>query len=73
MPASFFGGQLISTSDDDRRFRQTLLNGGTLDGTRLLSPNSARMMSQDRSGPSVSVPGWFTDIFHRFVNSAVTE
>jgi CubicO group peptidase (beta-lactamase class C family) len=48
-PARFHGGiQLVSTSDDYWRSCQMLLNGGTSDGTRLLSPRSVEMMRQDR-------------------------
>jgi len=42
------GGQLISTSDDFWRFSQMLLNGGTFEGNRYLSPRSVKMMRSDR-------------------------
>ena len=38
------GGGLHSTLDDYSRFAQMLLNGGELDGARLLSPRSIEMM-----------------------------
>ena len=42
------GGQLISTTDDYWRFAQMLLNGGTFEGRRYLSPGTIEMMSADR-------------------------
>ncbi len=45
-PATFFsgGGGLVSTTMDYMRFCQMLLNGGELDGVRLLSPTTVDMM-----------------------------
>ena len=58
-PARFSGGgQLISTSDDYWRFSQMLLNGGVLDGVRILSPSSVAMMRQNRIDQPLTVPGW---------------
>ncbi|EWM23503.1 beta-lactamase [Nannochloropsis gaditana] len=34
------GGGIVSTAKDFTRFGQMLLNGGTLDGVRILSPQS---------------------------------
>jgi len=42
------GGQLISTSDDYWRFSQMLLNGGTFEGHRYLSPRTVKMMRSNR-------------------------
>lgn len=41
------GGGLISTAMDYLRFSQMLLNGGELDGVRLLSPRTVELMSRD--------------------------
>ncbi|MFC4309638.1 serine hydrolase domain-containing protein [Steroidobacter flavus] len=38
------GGGLVSTASDYMRFCQMLLNGGTLDGQRVLSPLSVQLM-----------------------------
>jgi CubicO group peptidase (beta-lactamase class C family) len=38
------GGGLVSTAADYMRFCQMLLNGGTLDGARVLAPSSVRLM-----------------------------
>lgn len=48
-PATLFsgGGGLVSTTMDYMRFCQMLLNGGELDGVRLLSPTTVEMMSRN--------------------------
>ena len=38
------GGGLVSTTTDYARFCQMILNGGTLDGVRILSPQSIELM-----------------------------
>lgn len=48
-PGGFSGGaQLISTSDDYWLLCQMLLNGGELNGVRLLSPRTAELIVSDR-------------------------
>ncbi|MEK6303553.1 MAG: serine hydrolase domain-containing protein [Acidobacteriota bacterium] len=51
-PAVNFGGgsQLVSTARDYMRFCQMLLNGGELDGVRILSRKSVELMSADHLG-----------------------
>ena len=44
------GGGLVSTAADYLRFSQMLLNGGELDGVRLLSPKSVALMTADHTG-----------------------
>ncbi len=46
-PQSYFsgGGGLVSTSADYARFSQAMLNGGELDGVRLLSPKTVELMT----------------------------
>ena len=54
------GGGLSSTAPDYARFLQMLLNGGALDGVRLLSPTTVDLMTSDHTGtvPSAVVqPG----------------
>ena len=41
------GGGLVSTADDYMRFCRMLLNGGALDGARLLAPKTVAMMRSD--------------------------
>ena len=45
------GGGLVSTASDYARFLQMLLNGGTLDGQRLLSRKTIELMTSDHLGP----------------------
>jgi CubicO group peptidase (beta-lactamase class C family) len=47
------GGGLVSTAADYVRFCQMLLNGGELDGTRLLSPKTIRHMTANHLPPNV--------------------
>lgn len=48
---SFSGGAgLLSTPRDYARFLQTLLNGGVLEGVRILSPKSVELMTSDHVG-----------------------
>jgi CubicO group peptidase (beta-lactamase class C family) len=49
--ASFSGGAgLLSTAEDYARFLQMLLNGGTLDGARLLAPATVALMTRNQIG-----------------------
>jgi CubicO group peptidase (beta-lactamase class C family) len=47
------GGGLVSTAADYLRFCQMLLNGGELDGKRLLAPLTVRHMAADHLPPGV--------------------
>ena len=49
-PATFFsgGGGLVSTTADYMRFCQMVLNGGELDGVRLLSPITVELMTRNQ-------------------------
>ena len=47
------GGGMVSTADDYARFTQMLLNGGTLDGKRYLSPKTLEYMTSDHLGTAV--------------------
>lgn len=53
------GGGLLSTAEDYARFCQMLLNGGELDGVRLLSRKSVELMTSNHLPPDVSY-GAFT-------------
>ena len=51
------GGQgMMSTAIDYARFLQLMLNGGTLDGKRLLGPKTVAYMTTDQLGSAI-VPG----------------
>jgi CubicO group peptidase (beta-lactamase class C family) len=58
-PARLFsgGGGLVSTAPDYLRFCQMLLNGGELDGVRVLSPQAVQQMTTDALSPDVSIFG----------------
>jgi len=49
------GGCLTSTALDYLKFAQMLLNGGSLDGTRLLGRKTVEYMTADHLGPDVNV------------------
>jgi CubicO group peptidase (beta-lactamase class C family) len=49
------GGGLVSTATDYMRFCQMLLNGGQLDGVRLLSPLTVEMMRTNVLAPNVPI------------------
>jgi CubicO group peptidase (beta-lactamase class C family) len=56
--ASFSGGAgLLSTADDYARFLQMVLNGGELDGARILSPKSVELMTVNHVGDLYGSPG----------------
>jgi len=45
------GGGMVSTASDYLRFAQMLVNGGELDGVRILSEEAVREMTSDHLGP----------------------
>ena len=51
------GGGLVSTASDYMRFCQMLLNGGQLDGVRLLSPRTVEIMRTNVLAPNMSIFG----------------
>jgi CubicO group peptidase (beta-lactamase class C family) len=55
---SFAGGAgLLSTARDYARFLQMLLNGGTLDGARILGPKTVELMTTNQTGTLFSQTG----------------
>jgi CubicO group peptidase (beta-lactamase class C family) len=50
------GGGLVSTAADYLRFCQMLLNGGKLDGVRLLSPRTVELMRTNVLSPAMTAP-----------------
>jgi len=48
------GGGLVSTATDYARFLQMLLNGGLLDGKRLLGPKTVAYMTADHLSPAIA-------------------
>jgi CubicO group peptidase (beta-lactamase class C family) len=49
------GGGLVSTTMDYARFSQMLLNGGSLDGVRIVGRKTLELMASDHLGPEVRV------------------
>jgi CubicO group peptidase (beta-lactamase class C family) len=47
------GGGLVSTTMDYARFCQMLLNGGALDGNRIIGRKTLQLMASDHLGPKV--------------------
>ena len=58
-PTTLFsgGGGLVSTAADYLRFCQMLLNGGELDGVRILSPATVRRMTAGSLPPGIRFAG----------------
>jgi CubicO group peptidase (beta-lactamase class C family) len=55
---SFGGGAgLLSTAHDYARMLQMLLNGGTLDGARVLGPKTVALMTSNQTGTLLSHDG----------------
>jgi CubicO group peptidase (beta-lactamase class C family) len=50
------GAGAVSTAADYLRFAQMLLNGGQLDGTRILSRTSVALMTSDHLGTRIAAP-----------------
>jgi CubicO group peptidase (beta-lactamase class C family) len=51
------GGGLVSTTMDYARFCQMLLNGGVLDGNRIIGRKTLELMASDHLGPNVKLNG----------------
>jgi CubicO group peptidase (beta-lactamase class C family) len=51
------GGGLVSTTMDYARFCQMLLNGGALDGNRIIGRKTLHLMASDHLGPEVKLNG----------------
>ncbi len=52
-------GGLFSTVADYLRFSQMLLNGGHLDGEKILSPKTVELMTQDHLPDNINLPARF--------------
>jgi CubicO group peptidase (beta-lactamase class C family) len=60
------GGGLVSTTMDYARFCQMLLDGGTLDGVRIIGRKTLELMASDHLGPGVKVQGTLVQPGHSF-------
>jgi CubicO group peptidase (beta-lactamase class C family) len=57
------GGGMVSTAADYVRFSEMLLNGGELDGVRLLSPRTIAFMTSDQLPPDIAYSPAMLQIF----------
>lgn len=59
-PRTYYSGGagLVSTINDYARFLQTLLNGGQLDGARILSPKTVELMTVNHVGEMFGANGF---------------
>jgi len=60
------GGGLVSTTMDYARFCQMLLNGGTLDGQRIIGRKTLELMASDHLSPQVKIKGELVPPGHGF-------
>ena len=60
------GGGLVSTTMDYARFCQMLLNGGALDGNRIIGRKTLELMASDHLGPGVKVESHLMPAGHGF-------
>jgi CubicO group peptidase (beta-lactamase class C family) len=60
------GGGLVSTTMDYARFCQMLLNGGTLDGNRIIGRKTLELMASDHLGPNVKPQSHLVPAGHSF-------
>jgi CubicO group peptidase (beta-lactamase class C family) len=60
------GGGLVSTTMDYARFCQMLLNGGTLDGERVIGRKTLAFMASDHLGPALPRNGTLLTPGHSF-------
>jgi CubicO group peptidase (beta-lactamase class C family) len=60
------GGGLVATTMDYARFCQMLLNGGALDGTRLVGRKTLELMASDHLTPAVKIKGTLLTPGHGF-------
>ena len=60
------GGGLVSTTMDYARFCQMLLNGGALDGMRIIGRKTLQLMASDHLGPHVKIRGDLVPAGHSF-------
>jgi CubicO group peptidase (beta-lactamase class C family) len=60
------GGGLVSTTMDYARFSQMLLNGGVLDGNRIVGRKTLQLTASDHLGPNVKVDSPLIPAGHGF-------
>jgi CubicO group peptidase (beta-lactamase class C family) len=66
-PRALYGGHgLVSTTIDYYRFCQMLLNGGELEGVRLLGRKTVELMTMNHLPESMIPIGWPPDVMHGY-------
>jgi CubicO group peptidase (beta-lactamase class C family) len=65
------GGGLVSTAADYLRFCKMLLNGGALDGVRLVSPKTLELMSHNHLPGSKDLPDLAVSLFSEVTYAGV--
>jgi CubicO group peptidase (beta-lactamase class C family) len=60
------GGGLVSTTMDYARFSQMLLNGGVLEGNRIIGRKTLEVMASDHLGPKVKLQSHLVPSGHSF-------
>jgi CubicO group peptidase (beta-lactamase class C family) len=60
------GGGLVSTTMDYARFCQMLLNGGALDGVRIIGRKTLQLMASNHLDPSVKLESYLVPAGHSF-------
>jgi CubicO group peptidase (beta-lactamase class C family) len=65
------GGGLVSTSLDYHRFNTMLLNGGELDGARIVSRKSIELMTMNHLPGNGDLASWSRSLFSEATNAGV--
>jgi len=60
------GGGMISTVTDFAKFSQMLLNGGSLDGSRIIGRKTLELMASDHLTPDIKIQGTLVSPGHSF-------
>ncbi len=58
VPLTMGGAGIVAPIDDYMRFARMLLNGGELDGARILKPATIRLMATDMLDPAIKEREW---------------
>ena len=58
VPLTMGGAGIVAPIDDYMRFARMLLNGGELDGARILKPATIRLMATDQLDPAIKEREW---------------
>jgi CubicO group peptidase (beta-lactamase class C family) len=65
------GGGMVSTADDYWRFCQMLLNGGQLDGERIIGPKTIELMTMNHLADGKDLTGMASGAFSETTNDGI--